>query len=268
MILGVTIFYDDGPELLETCLKSLKKVTDKILAIDGAYREFPHKDFLSQKETLKVAQAYADKVIVPEKEWYDEPAKRNAYLTLKNPKDYYLMLDADEEIFGEKPKALKEAVYRIKLETLRAGVMLPSLYNRLFKHHPGMAYKLTHNNLVLKDGTSLSIPDDHIPLCESLNIIHRPEKRPQVRQEQDGVFEATKEERKIILPTIQKTPFTGDNAIKLKYIGTERYSGFDTNNSQVICNQNDFIFVSKTKADQLQNDFPGNWILIKDLTNG
>src|SRR5574343_171527 len=104
MILGVMIFYEDGPELLEKSLLSLKKVTDKVLVIDGAYKEFPHKDFLSSKECLKVVNSLADKVIIPESAWVDEIAKRNAYLTLKSQKDYYIMLDADEEIIGDKPK--------------------------------------------------------------------------------------------------------------------------------------------------------------------
>jgi hypothetical protein len=270
MILGVTIFYDDGPELLETCLKSLKKVTDRVLAIDGAYKEFPHKDFKSSQETLRIAKAYADEVIEVKEAWKDEPAKRNAYLTLKDTKDYYLMLDADEEIFGEKPKYLTRPTYRVKLETLRAGVMLPSYYNRLFRHHPGMKYQLTHNNLVIPDGTSLTIPEDTIPVCKSINIIHRPEKRPKARQVQDGIFESVKEERKVVLPVDQKTPFTENisTPIKLKYLGMTRYHGFDFDNSPIDCGQHDMVFVSNEKADQLNKDFPGNWLLIKDLANG
>lgn len=268
-ILGVMIFYDDGPELLERSLKSLKKVTDKILAVDGVYREFPHKDFLSQKASREVVDKLADQVITPSKEWYDEPTKRNAYLTLKSTKDYYLMLDADEEVLGDKPTGLIHPVYRVSLTTNRAGVNLPGYYNRLFRHHAGMRYHLTHNNLILKDGTSLSIPDDHIPVCESIKIIHRPELRPQVRQEQDGHFEKTKEEKNIVLPS-QNTPATNVNAtpIKVKYLGNDTYRGFDIVNTltvPVLCNQNDIILLSRNKFCQLNKDFPGTFLLIKDL---
>jgi hypothetical protein len=268
-ILGVIIFYDDGPELLERSLKSLKKVTDKVLAIDGAYREFPHKDFLSQKASLDVVKSLADQVIIPEKEWHDEPAKRNAYLKLKSTKDYYLMLDADEEVTGTRPANLTHPVYRISLSTKRAGVDLAGYYNRLFRHHVGMRYHLTHNNLILKDGTSLSIPDDHIPICQDIKIFHYPEQRPQGRQEQDGHFEKVKEEGKIVLPT-QTTPAANVDAtpIKVKYLGQTIYRGFDIVNNQtvpVMCNQNDIVLLSRNKFYQLNKDFPGSWLLIKDL---
>jgi hypothetical protein len=115
----------------------------------------------------------------------------------------------------------------------------------------------------------LSIPDDHIPICESIKIIHRPELRPQVRQEQDGHFEKTKEEKNIVLPS-QNTPATNVSAtpIKAKYLGRETYRGFDIVNTltvPVLCNQNDIVLLSRNKFYQLNKDFPGTFLLIKDL---
>src|SRR5512133_818427 len=172
MILGVTIFYDETPEMLSRALRSLKNVSDKVLAIDGAYKEFPHEDFRSKKETIDAAKSIADEVIEVTEPWADEPAKRNAYLKLKSEKDYYIMLDADEVIEGEKPKGLVHPTYRISLSTLRDGIWYPCFYNRLFRHHRGMHYYLKHNNLITKTGVSLSIPADNIPVWEGFKILH------------------------------------------------------------------------------------------------
>jgi len=265
MILGVTIFYNDGAELLGNCLRSLKKVTDRVLAIDGAYKEFPHKDFKSNPETLAVAEQLADEVI-PAQEWVDETAKRNAYLTLKSPKDYYLMLDGDETIEGEKPSKLKHPVYRISLSTQKDGIWMPAYYNRLFRHHKGMAYIKAHNNLLLKDGTSLSLPEPHIPIYEGLKILHTPEKRPKERQEDDGIFENTKEERNFQIPVNQKTPLSDfkETPICLRYNGERIYHGFD-GHAEVQASPRSLVYVSRKKAEQLQKDFPKDWVLVKDL---
>lgn len=268
MILGCCIFYNDGPELLENCLKSLKTVTDRVLAIDGAYEEFPHTDFRSNAETLKVAQAYADNVIYANRPWKDEVEKRNAYLVLKSQKDYYFMLDADEVVEGEKPANLTHATYRISLSTFKDGIWLPCYYNRLFRHHKGMRYHLKHNNLITKTGLSLSLPEDNIPIYRGLTIRHFPDSRPRARQEQDGIFETTKAEGKIELPPNQKTPVSdmAETPIRLRYNGEGIYRGFDGSTANaILCNPGDLVYVSKRKAAQLQTDFPNDWIFIKDL---
>lgn len=267
------IFYDDGPELLERALTSLKKVTDRVLAVDGAYREFPHKDFLSKKENRKIAKALADEVITPDKEWYDEPTKRNAYLTLKSEKDYYLMLDADEEIIGRKPERCVHPCYRVSLSTFRSEQWLPAYYNRLFRHHEGMRYHLTHNNLVTPAGIALALPDSHIPICEDVTIKHYPGERSNERQAEDAVFEGRKEERLIVLPVMQATP---DSTVKgtpmqVRYIAAAPYRGFDDVNGQSVnlnCRQGDLVYISREKWAQLQADFKGSWVLIKEIDNG
>jgi hypothetical protein len=269
MILGCVIFYDDGPDLLKRALWSLKLVTDRVIAIDGAYAEFLHDNFLSKPDTLSVAKELADEVIVPERPWKDEVEKRNAYLVLKNPKDYYLMLDADEEIEGVKPIALKFPTYRVELRTQKDGQWLPGYYNRLFRHHKGMRYELTHNNLVTKEGISLTIPDTNIPICNVIKILHYPEQRPKSRQIQDGTFENTKAERQIILPANQKTPaseFTR-TPVQMRFIGERIYRGFD-GYDQLECRQNDIVYVSRQKREQLEQDFPTEWAFIKELSDG
>ncbi len=271
MILGCMIFYNDGAEMIARALKSLKAVTDRVIAIDGAYVEFPHKDFRSDKDTLDAAKAIADDVIEAREPWKDETAKRNAYLRLKNERDYYLMLDADEVIEGEKPRPLVHPVYRILLSTQKDTMWLPAYYNRLFRHHRGMRYHLKHNNLITRDGLSLSIPADNIPIFDGLKIKHYPDERPRVRQEHDGTFENTKEERNVELPIDQKTPMSDlkDTPVKLRYNGDKPYHGFDSTpemtSTAVMCNPGDLVYLSKVKSEQLLKDFPTDWVFIKEL---
>jgi hypothetical protein len=271
MILGVCIFYDDGPALLERALTSLRKVTDKILAVDGAYEEFPHEDFKSGPQTLAIAKALADKVIIPAKPWKNEVEKRNSYLTLKSEKDYYIMLDADEEILGDKPKNLTQPTYRIKLETKDGDIWLPCFYNRLFRHHKGMAYRDHHNNLVTTEGLSLTKSIEVIPVYSGLSIKHYPGERPQARQERDGAFERNRLENKTPPPPNIKTPASDFKAtpIQLKYISDRPYSGYDgvsqRETRSIVARQGDLIYVSKEKAAQLMKDFPKDWVKIKEL---
>ena len=263
MIQGVYIFYNDGPELLEACLSSLKHVTDKVLAIDGPYKEFPHTSIPSDKATLDVAYRLADEVIEA-REWDDEVAKRNAYLIQKS--GYYFMLDADEVVEGDKPKKLTKPNYRILLQTEKDGIWLPSYYNRLFRHHPGMKYHLKHNNLITKDGLSLSLPNDEVPIYPGLTIKHYPEKRPRVRQQDDGIFENRKVEKKIELPPNQKTPSSdlAETPVRLRYSGERVYHGYD-GQVEILCNPGDLVYVSKRKSVQLLSDFPKDWVFIKEL---
>jgi hypothetical protein len=270
MILGVCIFYDDGADMLRRSLTSLKAVTDRVLAIDGAYAEFPHKDFLSQKSTSDIAKELADEVITPDRVWKDEVEKRNAYLKLKSEKDYYFMLDADEVVEGGKPMRLVHPTYRISLSTLKDGNWFPYYYNRLFRHHRGMRYHLKHNNLITKQGISLSIPDDNIPIHEGLVIKHYAESRPRERQVADGFWENNKAERKIVLPT-QKTPACelSWTPVRLRYNGDKVYNGFDSkqdgSSNDITCRRGDLIYVTEAKAKQLQSDFPNDWVFIKEL---
>lgn len=269
MILGVCIFYDDGPALLERALSSLKKVTDKILTIDGAYEEFPHEDFRSKEETLKVALAFSDESIRATRPWKNEVEKRNAYLKLKSNKDYYIMLDADEEILGDKPKNLKQPTYRIKLETKDGNIWTPCFYNRLFRHHKGMAYKDHHNNLVTTEGLSLTKSIEVIPVYEGLTIRHYPGERPIERQQRDGTFERARVENKTPPPANIKTPASDFKAtpIQLKYLSSRPYDGYDGGKQprRVVARQGDLIFVSREKASQLQKDFPRDWAFIKEV---
>ena len=271
IVVGVCIFFDDGPALLERALSSLKKVTDRVLAVDGAYEEFPHTDFKSQAETMKVAMALADKVVCATRPWKNEVEKRNSYLTLRLTKDYYFMLDADEEAVGVKPKNLTQPTYRIKLETKDGNIWAPGYYNRLFRHHKGMSYKDHHNNLVTADGLSLTKPSEAIQIYEGLMIRHYPGERPEARRQMDGKFEQVRAENKTPPPPNIKTPLSNlkETPIQLRYLSCRSYDGYDGKEQRsmrkIVARKGDLVFVSKEKASQLQKDFPHDWAFIKEL---
>lgn len=277
MILGCLIFYDDGAEMVSACLQSLKRVTDRVIAIDGAYREYPHKDFRSQADTMDVVKTLADEVIEAKEAWKDEATKRNVYLRLKSEKDFYFFLDADEVVEGKKPiqETLKFPIYRIKLNTLQGEIWLPGYYNRLFRHHNGMKYHLKHNNLVTPDGLCLSEPENNIPIYEGLTIKHYPGRRTQERNERDGEFERNRTENGVDMPVIRRTPADalGIYTVRIKYLGVHPYRGYDRGiNSEsvrpMIMRQSDITYVTPEKAEQLLNDFPKDWIKIKEFANG
>jgi len=95
-MIACLIFFNDQPELLERCFKSLKKTHLPIIAIDGPFKDFPHDTVESTNGCVELAKQYAD-CFIPGKEYLNQIEKRNAYMKLAN-KQYVFVIDADEEV--------------------------------------------------------------------------------------------------------------------------------------------------------------------------
>lgn len=155
-------------------------MVDYIVLVDGAYCGFPFDKPYSTDTTLAIAAEFADEVINTTAPWQSEIVKRNEYLVGK-PGDYYLIVDADEEIVGELPE-LKHDDYRVDLKRTDP-VMSYSIF-RLFKHRKGIRYNGTHHALFV--GEKLLNKRD-LPVVKGLHLIHHID-RSQERTEAKGVY--------------------------------------------------------------------------------
>jgi len=150
------IIYYNEIQNIERCLKSINNKFDYIIAIDGAYKEFPHDNFLSTDGSTEMAKRYCSRVIIPEREWKDEIEKRNEYMKQLCYGDFVVIIDADEEMINNidlneirdlGDELNNDYFYDIKL--VRNDNVPPYHIYRAFKYLNGMNYFGTHHALFL-----------------------------------------------------------------------------------------------------------------------
>jgi glycosyltransferase involved in cell wall biosynthesis len=144
--------YNDRPSVGRT-LTSIRRAAPHghIVVVDGAYRDFPHPAGHpeSQDGTLAVAGEFADRIVrVKDGEpWADECVKRSAYL-IGSEGDYYLVVDADEELVGEVPRRMYVPAVDVVIESAaNPPTHVPYPIFRMFAHRgsPGaMRYAGAH----------------------------------------------------------------------------------------------------------------------------
>lgn len=256
MIQACIIFYNDGPELMGDCLRSLAGKVGRVVAIDGPFENFDGSGRVgSDPFTLAVFEQHGIKPVSANKPWPDEITKRNQYLTLVNAKDFYFMIDADEMLEGSFPKKLKPGQYIIDVHNPDTGLTIPQI--RLFSVSPNLEHRQKHS--WVWDGDRIINQPDHNPTAirlDGVRIIHRPYLRPADRQELDGAFMRKRNEPDT--PTF-KAPEPVEDFLVVMFAG-KTYDGWDDGfNRQLSVNKPGLVKVSRDKAAQLLADFPQHW---------
>ena len=192
MKIGCVIFFNDG-ELLKKCLQALKSKVDRIVAIDGAYKDFPHLVPYSTDGSIEVAEKFADEVIKVKYPWEDEIAKRNRYLECAKTGDFIIVVDADEELEGDL-SGIKEDFYQLML--YRVDGVPPYPVFRVHKKIEDMFYSGTHHSLWCGDEL-INLRKDKIPVLEGAKLIHRCSERDKQRIENKGTYYRIIQEKEI-----------------------------------------------------------------------
>lgn len=264
-ITAVNVFYNDSPFLLERALKSIRNHVDYILAIDGVYREFPINGSKpwSTDGCLEIAKQYADRVIEAKVPWYDQVAKRNAYFRLESEDDWYFIIDSDEEFEGKLPRDnLDKNIYNIPLKTFKEN-MNPMISKgaRFIKHINGIRYAYKHafiwhkESIINRDEFNIN----NIGELDTCCINHYPDERPQKWLECDGEYIRNRDENKVNVPNPVIEARAKFDLVRLKFIG-KHYDGYDPVLHEFIAPKpGQFVFCSREKANQLNNDFPTEW---------
>ncbi len=164
-------------------VRSAIHVPYKIVAVDGAYRAFPHNTAQSSDGSEKIMQGAADVHILPPLciPWPDEVIKRNAYL-IGREGDTYLTLDADEMLEGS-VDSLPKGDHDIMLH--RVDVSLPYPVFRYFWHRPGLYYGGAHS-ILWSHGDILNLHER--PLFPGLLIKHVTGERTLERITRKGAY--------------------------------------------------------------------------------
>jgi hypothetical protein len=175
--------------LLPGCLESLKGKVDRIVVVDGRIAGFPGDHGASTDRTVEIAQAAGAEVIESREPcWPDEVTKRNAYLREIGWQQYWLRIDADEELHGDLPghngtTMVDGSAYSLMLyrEEDKAGYGVPCLFRR----NVDTRYEGAH--FMLFQGERL-ISKQPVPLVTSAFLLHRQARRPQERVQQKAAF--------------------------------------------------------------------------------
>lgn len=153
-VIGCIAAYQEGL-IIERALASLARYCDRVIVVDGAREDFPlyYDSIRSTDDTLALALEYGAEVILPSgRAWHDEVEQRNAYL-LGHPGDWYLILDADEVLYGELPNLVEPSgVYRVRVDD--QGVV--KRHPRLFREDGTVRYQSTHYG-IYREGRLLPV---------------------------------------------------------------------------------------------------------------
>ncbi len=131
--------------LLKDCIESIQNKVDRIIAVDGRYKDFPSDSNYSRDGTIQYLKNFGRTEIIMAS-GYDEVEKRNKYLELLNDGDICLNIDSDEVLVGDIPEL-----------TADIGIIQIGEWgdrrrhrrsNRFFRYREGLHYWGTHKMIL------------------------------------------------------------------------------------------------------------------------
>jgi len=150
MLVATIITYNDI-STIKSCIDSVKDKVDRIVIIDGKYRDFPGEDEISTDGTVEyIANISGDyNIIFRYVEGFDEVAKRNMYMAYLKNGDICLNLDADEVLTGDIPELTTDMGRIMVGERGQARRHLRTC--RFFRFREGLHYWGRHTLILDKD---------------------------------------------------------------------------------------------------------------------
>ena len=182
MIVATYITYNDI-ETIQESIESIENKVDRIVVIDGKFRDFPGKHWDSTDGTLEYLLGLNIDLISSLNA--DQVGKRNSYLDQLSEGDICLNLDADEVLEGDIPE-LDTDVGLIDIFEFNDR-RRHRRYNRFFRFRDGLHYWGKHYLILDKDNdcfTTLEHPTKKYThkKIEGFRLIHKGKLRSQQRE--------------------------------------------------------------------------------------
>jgi len=124
--------------ILKQCIESVYNQVDRIIAIDGRYKDFPGRGWYSTDGTIEYLLSLDKVELIFAADMY-EADKRNIYMELLKDGDTVLILDGDEYIEG-KIKKLDRTVDIGLIKLGEPGGRYKRLATRFFRYRKGLKY--------------------------------------------------------------------------------------------------------------------------------
>ena len=145
-LIATIITYNDYP-LIRDCIESVIDKVDKVIVIDGKFKDFPGQWQNSTDGTLEYLSKLDIDLILTYNS--DEVDKRNGYLEQLEDGDICLNIDADEVLVGNIPNLTADIGIIMIGEAGDAKRHLRSI--RFFRYRQGLRYFGKHKLMLDKD---------------------------------------------------------------------------------------------------------------------
>jgi len=183
MITACIVTFNDMP-LIKDCIESIYDKVDKIIVIDGRYKDFPGSSNISTDGTIRYLSEL-EKIELMLATDLTEIEKRNIYLNFLEDGDICLNIDTDEVLITGLPK-LKSDIGIIQIG--EAGDRLRHRRsNRFFKFREDLHYWGTHKMILDKDGKLFANLDhvgkDYTSEKTGVEFLHNNHRRDYNRQQ-------------------------------------------------------------------------------------
>ena len=189
MIVVCVNCYNDYP-LIKSSIGSIIDQVDRIIAVDGRYKDFPGGSWYSTDDTIEYLSKLEKVELIFAANLF-EADKRNIYMDMLKPGDTVLVLDADEYIEG----SIKKLDKRVDIGLVLLGgpgQRYKRLATRFFTYRKDLRHSGIHFILTV-DGKWFN------NRCHAVNgfsqrnintfkIHHLHKKRSRVRKEQKGKY--------------------------------------------------------------------------------
>jgi len=183
MITACIVTFNDMP-LIRDCVESIYDKVDKIIVIDGRYKDFPGSSDISTDGTIQYLSGM-DKVEVMVVTDLNEIEKRNVYLGFLDDGDICLNIDADEVLITGLSK-LKSDIGIIQIGE-KGDRQRHRRSNRFFRFREGLHYWGTHKMILDKDGKLFANLDrvgtDYTSEKTKVEFLHNNHRRDYNRQQ-------------------------------------------------------------------------------------
>lgn len=207
-------WYDETPEFLDRCVRSLAGVADEVLALDGAWRLFPCGRPMSPPDQEEAVWAAARsiglpvRVKVPSEVYASQVAKRAHLMELAADHcDWVLVIDADEYVADADGDAVHAA---LEVATENVGIVThrnlhrgwtannpdpprAGMNRRLYR--AGTTVVVVHSGYV-REGEHLHVSDP-VDLREALTIEHDNWNRGDDRNERSREYRRARERERV-----------------------------------------------------------------------
>ena len=208
-IVATIVTYNDYP-LIEDCIESIIDKVDKIVVIDGKYKDFPGEYSCSWDDTIEyLARVQKDnKIVLRFVSDVDEVTKRNIYFQYLKDGDLCLNIDADEVLVGDLP-TLKADIGMVRIGE-DGDRRRHRRTNRLFRYRTGLHYWGKHTLLLDKDNKVFAHLDkagkDYTVQDDRVEFLHNNHKRSYDRKKDKKAYYKIlmKREAKVNEPIINR----------------------------------------------------------------
>ena len=225
-LIALLAWYDEQPEHLEACVRSLY-FCDVVVAVGGAYALWPNPKPPAAAEVEAVVEA-ADAVGIdlllhaPRQPWPGNEIEKRAFMfqlarqLVKPMHDWYLVIDADEQVVSVDDAALRVELdssgHDVAWSTLRTSWVIPENdrhgtvehgHRRLFRALPSLTVIGTHwyyvgrrdtgEQVVLWGNEGVHELAETVDVRELLTVEHRKNVRDPNRDNQRNVYYTAKD---------------------------------------------------------------------------